>query len=303
MSAAPSRDEPEGRLARPRLNAVLTAVCRHAGLDPNDAELIKFTNNAVFRLARQPMVVRIAGSTTMRHRAAKVVQVARWLADHGIPAVRLAPDIEQPLVINGQVATLWQAVPMTGPAPSGTDLGRLLRQLHAIESPPDLPAWNPLDGIRSRLADAEGLDADDQRYLICACDAMDVALADLEYVLPPGIVHGDATVANLIASPSGPVMCDFDSSSVGPREWDLTPVAAGHLRFGNKTDNQALLVATYGFDITTWSGFPTLRRLRELQLVTSVVPVLRSNPQLHQQWAHRLATFRSGDTAAKWALY
>ncbi|HEU4425687.1 MAG TPA: aminoglycoside phosphotransferase family protein [Pilimelia sp.] len=304
MSAAPHRDDLEGRLTRPKLHAVLAAVCDRMGFDATGAELIKFTNNAVFRLARVPVVVRIAGSATMRQRAAKVVQVARWLADHDIPAVRLLPDVEQPMEIDGQLATLWQAVPAAGPTPTGADLGRLLRQLHGISTAPvDLPGWNPVVGIRSRLADAEGIDADDQRYLLAVCDEVEAAVATVEYVLPQGFVHGDATVANLIPGPAGPVLCDFDSSSVGPREWDLTPVATGYFRFANRINNLALLATTYRFDITTWEGFPTFRRLRELQLVTSVVPVLLSNPGHREQWAYRLHTFRKGDLAAKWTLY
>jgi Ser/Thr protein kinase RdoA (MazF antagonist) len=294
----------EGRLTRPKLEATLAAICEQAGLDAIDAKLIKFTNNAVFRLDRAPVVVRIAGSDTVRRRVAKVVNVARWLAEHSIPAVRLLPNVQQPIEIDGHLATLWQAVPATGPTPTGADLGRLLRQLHAVAAdPPDLPVWNPVAGIRSRLEDAEGLSADDQRFLMAACDELEESMATVEYVLPKGIVHGDATIANLVPGPAGPVMCDFDSSSLGPREWDLTPVATGYFRFMNGTNNLAPLAAAYRFEITAWNGFPTLRRLRELQLVTSVVPVLLSNPGLREQWAYRLETFRRGDSAAKWALY
>jgi len=227
MSAGPNRHDLEGRLTRPKLDAVLAAMCEHAGLDATGAGLIKFTNNAVFRLPRTPAVVRIAGSDTARKRARKVVHVARWLEEHDFPAVRLLPNVQQPIEIDDQLATLWRTVPTVGPPPTGADLGRLLRQLHGIATQPDLPQWNPVLGIRSRLADAECLAAKDQSFLLAACDDVETALAKVEYVLPAGVVHGDATVANLISGPDGPVMCDFDSSSIGPREWDLAPVATG----------------------------------------------------------------------------
>jgi hypothetical protein len=302
MRAASNHDDLDGPL--PNLITVLAAVCEHAGLDPTGAELIKFTNNAVFRLRRHPAVVRIAGSATMRGRVDKVVTVARWLAQQDLPAVRLLPGVEQPVRVNGAVATVWRAVPSVGPVPSGADLGRILRRLHSAgHVPSELPAWRPVDSIRSRIAEAEGLDPDDHDFLITTCDEMEPAVDGLRYVLPTGFIHGDATVANLISGPDGPVICDFDSAAVGPREWDLTPVAAGHLRFANRVDNQTPLAATYGFDVTTWAGFPVLRRLRELQLVTSVVPVLRSNPGLYEQWQHRLRTFRKGDDRERWELY
>ncbi|OLB80226.1 MAG: hypothetical protein AUI14_07450 [Actinobacteria bacterium 13_2_20CM_2_71_6] len=263
--------------------------------------LLRFAQH---RLRHHPVVVRIAGSTTMRQRAAKVVSVARWLAERGIPAVRLLPEIDQPVLIDEQVATLWHAVQPVGPAPNGTDLGRLLRQLHTTpDAAPELPPWQPLQSIRSRLADAEGLDPDSYAFLSQACDDIEAALVGVRYALTEGVIHGDATVANLIPGPAGPVICDFDSTSIGPREWDLTPVATGHLRFANKANNQTLLAATYGFDVTAWEGFPAFRRLRELQLVTSVVPVLRSNPALRERWQHRLLTFRAGDEDARWELY
>jgi Ser/Thr protein kinase RdoA (MazF antagonist) len=132
---------------------------------------------------------------------------------------------------------------------------------------------------------------------------LDAELAEVTYVLSPGFIHGDATVANVVSGPHGPVISDFDSAATGPREWDLTPVAAGNLRFVSRADNQTPLVAAYGFDVTTWDGFPALRRLRELQLVTSVLPVLRSNPGLRRQWQHRLRSFRDGDEGARWELY
>ena len=64
------------------LRAALAALCDVAGLDPTNALLIKFTNNAVFRLAGQPVVVRIAGSETARARVPNVARVARWLEHH-----------------------------------------------------------------------------------------------------------------------------------------------------------------------------------------------------------------------------
>jgi hypothetical protein len=103
-------------------------------------------------------------------------------------------------------------------------------------------------------ANAEGLDHNDRYFLAQACDEVETALSELSYDLPPGVIHGDATVANLIPGRDGPVICDFDSTAVGPREWDLTPVAAGHLRFANRANNHAPLAATYGFDVTRWAS-------------------------------------------------
>ncbi|WP_214408968.1 phosphotransferase enzyme family protein [Sphaerisporangium fuscum] len=295
---------PYGGLTRDTLHSLLAAVCARTGLDPDHAELIKFTNNAVFRLRTEPVVVRIAGSTAARDRAVTVVRVARWLESHGFPAVRLLPGIEQPMRLDGQVITLWQRVPETGPRPDGADLAGLLRRLHRLPAPPlALPDWHPMDEVRQRLAEPEELDTDDHEFLLEECDEIEDQLAMLRFDLPPGVIHGDAFMGNVIAGPRGPVLCDFDGTSIGPREWDLAPVAVGRLRLDYPTDDHALLAKGYGFDVTGWPGFPVLRRLRELKLVTSVLPILRSNPGIREQWEHRMRTYRARDLSARWQPY
>ena len=118
----------EGRFTPERLTEVLAEVCARAGLDHRRARLLKFTANAVFRLHRDPVVVRIAGSTALRHRAAKVVRVAEWLAEHDVPAVRLLPGVPQPVAVGGYLATVWQAVPSGRRSPTTRDLAVLLRR-------------------------------------------------------------------------------------------------------------------------------------------------------------------------------
>jgi hypothetical protein len=63
------------------------------------------------------------------------------------------------------------------------------------------------------------------------------------------------------------------------------------------------LAESYGFDVIGWEGFPVLRRLRELKLVTSVLPILRSNPSIRSQWRHRMHSFKTGDTTVRWEPY
>ncbi|WP_248959067.1 phosphotransferase enzyme family protein [Sphaerisporangium perillae] len=296
--------DPSGGLTRDNLRFLLEALCAETGLDPDRAELIKFTNNAVFRLRADPVVVRIAGSTAARERAGLVVRVARWLAAHDYPAVRLLPGFEQPIRLHGQMITLWEHVPDTGPRPDGAGLAVLLKRLHRLPgAPAGLPQWRPMQEVRQRLAEPEELDAGDHTFLLQECDEVEEQLARLRFVLPPGVIHGDAFLGNVIAGPHGPVLCDFDSTGLGPREWDLAPVAVGRLRLDYATDDHAMLAKHYGADVTEWDGFPVLRRLRELKLVTSVLPILRSNPSIRSQWEHRMRTFRARDLTTRWQPY
>lgn len=294
----------EGRFTREKLAGVLAEVCARAGLDHRGARLLKFTANAVFRLRSAPVVVRIAGSTALRHRAAKVVAVAGWLAEHDVPAVRLLEGVEQPVAVGPYVATLWDAVPRGGRRPTGRDLARSLRLLHGLPAPDfDLPAWAPLDDVRGRLGDAEDLRPGDREFLLDRCAELTVRLAELDYALPACVVHGDAHLGNLIPGEDGPVLCDFDSTCLGPAEWDLTPVPVGVRRFGGSRHAAAALAGEYGFDVTRWSGFAVLREVRELKLATSVLPILRSNPHVVPELRRRLDSVRTGDTSAGWSRY
>jgi hypothetical protein len=303
---------PEGDCAVPLtadgIAAVTAAAGRAIGLPTADAEIVKFTNNAVVRLPRAGAVLRIAGSDEVRGRVPVVLATARWLEALGLPAVRLLPGVPQPLEAAGHVVTVWRAVEPGDGAPTARALAEILRGWHAIDAPPpaELPAWNLLAFIGRRLREAVGVADEDLAFLrgeLADVEALVTGLTDVEPLVPPGVIHGDAFLGNVVGSPAGPVVCDFDGVSIGPREWDLVPVAVGGLRFDYGAGLHEAFVRAYGLDVTTWAGFPALRRLRELQLVTSVLPTLEANPALRPQWRTRLDSLRRRDDAVRWTPY
>ncbi|HVV09181.1 aminoglycoside phosphotransferase family protein, partial [Amycolatopsis sp.] len=221
-----------GRFTREKLDRALAQACALLGLDHRGAKLLRFTNNAVYALAGDPVVLRIVGSTTLRHRAAKVVEVAKYFERHGIPAIRLLPGVEQPIQVGEHVVTAWEYVEPVTKATAG-ELGFLLRRVHELPPPDNVGEWAPLADVRARVADAEELDPGDRRFLLRRCAEVEAALGELEFPLHRALIHGDAHPGNVIVGPDGPVLCDFDSSCVGPPEWDLTPLAVGRERFGD----------------------------------------------------------------------
>lgn len=93
---------------------------------------------------------------------------------------------------------------------------RTTRKILALPAPSfDRPQWRPFGQIRQRLAEAEGPDAADHRFLLERCAALEDRLDDVEYVLPPGAIHKDATIGNLLPAPHHPVIC----ASIPPA-WD-----------------------------------------------------------------------------------
>lgn len=293
----------DGRFTREKLNGALADTCALLGLDHRGAHLLRFTNNAVYALAGAPVVVRIVGSRALRHRVAKVVAVARYFERHDVPAIRLLPGVEQPLHVGEHVVSVWQEVPRAARRANAADLAGLLRRVHALAPPEGLEEWSPLDDVRARVADAEELAKADREFLLRRCAEVEVELAGLDFPLPRALVHGDAHPGNVIIGPGGPVLCDFDSSCVGPPEWDLTPLAVGQERFGDPAGRYRMLVDTYGFDVTAWGGFAVLRAARELKLTTSVLPILRSHPHVRSELHRRLGDLRAGRSDTRWARF
>ncbi|WP_236790255.1 phosphotransferase enzyme family protein [Amycolatopsis sp. GM8] len=293
----------DGRFTREKLDEALIGAAALLGLDPGGARLLRFTNNAVYRLASAPVVLRIVGSRALRHRADRVVAVARHFERHDVPAIRLLPGVDQPIAVGEHVVTAWVHVPPVRRRATAKDLGGLLRQVHELPVPDGVGDWDPLADVRARIADAEELDTGDGRFLLQRCLDVEAALGEVEFPLRRGLIHGDAHPGNIIVGPEGPVLCDFDSSCVGPPEWDLTPLAVGRERFADPAGRYRMLADVYGFDVTAWDGFPVLRALRELKLTTSVLPILRSNPQVRTEFRRRLADLRTGRTGDPWARY
>jgi hypothetical protein len=64
-----------------------------------------------------------------------------------------------------------------------------------------------------------------------------------------------------------------------------------------------MLADAYGFDVTAWDGFSVLRAARELKLTTSVLPILRSHPQVRGELRRRLSDLRTGRSGTRWARY
>jgi aminoglycoside phosphotransferase (APT) family kinase protein len=309
---------------RTRLTTALTAVCHQAGIDPRGAELMRYTMNAVFRIDAAGVVVRMTTSARADV-VTRVAQVAAAFAELGLPTTRLAPGIEQPTHTDDWSATTWVLLPQRpGHRHELVELASPLRALHAVPSlDVELPAWDPIGRARSRLAKASSLTGSDHEFLQAwadhelktplgkvlellaeRCADLNTAVAGTEWTLPESVVHGDAHAGNLLEDLAGQVVIgDLDSVSVGPPEWDLVPAAHGAMRFGDDPGQYQALTEAYGFDVTTCPAWETLRQVRELQLVTSVIADLPGRPDVARELAHRLRGTLAGDAEMLWHRY
>jgi hypothetical protein len=278
----------------------LRAICAELGMDPADARLLRNVNNAVFQLAGDPVVVRLVTLPSYVPRAELAVSAATVFAEHGVPAIRLLPGVAQPLRVGEHVATVWQAVPPIGPRPGGADLARLLRAVHAVPPPcHGLPDWDPLTDFDNRVWDTT-MSRADRAFLLHRSAELATAAAELRFPLPTAVLHGDAHLGNVIPGPDGPVLCDFDSCSVGPPEWDLTPVAVSAVRFRRPAAHQRDFTEAYGFDVREWDGFEVLHGIRDLKLIAGVFPRAGSPPAVNAEFDRRMASLRAGRLSERW---
>ncbi|MGH3965611.1 MAG: phosphotransferase family protein [Pseudonocardiaceae bacterium] len=285
-----------------RLVSGLLAVCAELGLDPTGATLLRNVNNAVFRLSRDPVVVRLVTLPSYVPRAKLAVAAATVFAEHDVPAIRLLPGIRQPVHAGEYVATVWQSVPPTGPPPGGANLASLLRAVHAVPKPcRALPNWDPLTDFDNRMRHTTSMSSADRDFLLHRSAELAAAVAELNFALPTAVVHGDAHLGNVIPGPSGPVLCDFDSCSIGPPEWDLTPVAVSDVRFSRPAAHQRDFIETYGFDVRGWEGFEVLHGIRDLKLIAGVFPRVGSSPAVHAEFDRRMASLRAGRLSDRWS--
>ncbi len=275
------------------IDRILHAACASAGIDPSGAQVVHAGENTTYRLPRG-IIARITrpGQIAAAHRE---VAIARWLSDAGIAAVRAVKDVVQPVEIDERAVTFWDELPPHSPC-TPEQVAGLLRRLHALPSPSDPPlsALDPFVRIHERLEGSDVIPDDDRQWLMERLGACRTAYANLPTGLPQAPVHGDAWTGNVVATCDGTVfLIDLERFSFGAPEWDLVSTAIRYTSYGtlNAHDYRAF-ADTYGHDVTTWPGYPTLRDIRELRVVAYAVQLAGEHPDIRDQALHRIACLR-----------
>ncbi|WP_284574988.1 aminoglycoside phosphotransferase family protein [Streptomyces sp. 2P-4] len=281
--------------------ALARDVLDAAGLTGGSALLLALGENAVFRTG--DLVVKVGREAALLERAERELAVAAWLEQAGIPAVRAAEPAAR--LVSGHPVTVWHRLPDAVRPAAPADLAVLLRQLHALPAPPfTLPARDLLGGVERwlRLA-GDAVDPADAAYLRARRDAYADEAAGLTPCLPPGPIHGDALPRNVHAGPDGPVLVDLETVSADLREHDLVVMALSRDRYGLPDAAYGEFTAAYGWDVRDWEGCAVLRGARETASCAWVAQHAPANPRALAEFRHRVASLRTGDTAARWHAF
>ncbi|MGW2717371.1 phosphotransferase enzyme family protein [Streptomyces sp. NPDC001492] len=266
-----------------------------------DARLLALGENAVF--ASGDLVVKVGRDAELLDRARRELDIALWLAEAGVPAVRAAEP--KPLLVEGHPVTVWHRIPDAVRPAEPRDLAELLRVVHALPTPPvdafELPPRELLGGVERwlRLA-GEAIDPADAAYLRERRDGFAAAAAALTPHLPPGPIHGDALPRNVHVGPDGPVLVDLETFSADLREHDLVVMALSRDRYGMPAEAYDSFIEAYGWDVREWDGCGVLRGARETASCAWVAQQAATNPAALAEFERRVASLRDGDESVRW---
>lgn len=237
--------------------------------------------------------------------AAREVEVARALADAGVPAVPLVAGKGQPWLVDGCVVTAWRWEEVTG-APSSADLGGLARALRERTVGSyvfDVPRFDPLTAIRSAVArvpigDPQG---DFVRMRAQELSADWARIADRD---PTGtaVVHGDLHRENVLLTAQGAQLTDLELAGAGPSSYDTAPAVVMVERYGADAATLDAFIEAQGLDPRNWPGFATCLAVYELWVTAWSVGVRDRSPELEAEAAVRIDCLRD-QTCVPWRLY
>ncbi|MFJ3309820.1 phosphotransferase enzyme family protein [Streptomyces sp. NPDC086549] len=276
-------------------------VLARAGVLPGparDARLLALGENAVF--AAGDLVVKVGRDAELLDRARRELEIAGWLAEAGVPAVRAAGS--GALLVQGHPVTVWHRLPASVRPAEPRDLAELLRLVHALPSPAfALPRRELLDGVERwlRLA-GDAIDPADAAYLRERRDGFAAAAAALTPQLPPGPIHGDALPRNVHIGPDGPVLVDLETFSADLREHDLVVMALFRDRYGLPAGAYDSFTEAYGWDVREWEGCSVLRGARETASCAWVAQHAPANPEALAEFRRRVGSLRDGDETVRW---
>lgn len=276
------------------------SACSTVDLDSASLEVLHHHATPVYLLTALDVVVRVSRGED-RQRAAHSVALAGWLAKRGVPVTEPAP-VRQPVEVDDVAVTFWRYYPQSDrPKPGAAALGEILRRIHQLPTPPvDLPAYQPLTRLGAVLAHPSWLPADDHAWLAQRHQELLTQYAELPSALGVGFIHGDAYPGNTLWDRDRVILGDWDEAATGPRELDLVNTHQG-ARMGRSQAERDAFTAAYGWDVTTWAGWPTLRAMRDLHTLAAFIQRGNAGDQAAAaEVEYRVRTLRARASDARW---
>jgi Ser/Thr protein kinase RdoA (MazF antagonist) len=264
----------------------------------------------------QRAVMRFSGPGLDPDKPARSVQVARYLHENGVEVVPPLADRYQPgeVEFDGRVSqvTAWQYIDERGrPDPQdpiwGEGLGGILQDLHTLPPPPgiELPVWDPVPiGLAKIQANGGALDRDIRDWMLAEYQRLTAEFEDMD-AARQAIIHRDVHPGNALwdGERRRVVLGDLDDVSVGPPEVDLAVIATSATHIDAAKSVSAQLSRAYGLDVTKSPHWLMFKRLRELHVLTDVLPRLAADPSMRGEVHRRARSLMADNEFDRWIPY
>lgn len=278
------------------------------GLAEPDVDLIRFHQNAVYRLTGHGLTVRIYGPEDGAAKARLMIAFADFLKDKGLPAVRLSDRFSgQPFEIGGRQVTIWDWLDGDDTADGGYHaFGATLRDLHAVSGEFEYPVadLDPLKKIRGRLDRLTSGGRVSVRHLDILESsfesALEIAPGLMQSRLGSGVLHGDALRKNAVQSGSRMHLIDFDSVCRGPLEWDLAPTLVAEKRLGLSTADCDAFLTGYGVDRDALPDIETAMIIKQLSMTIVLCLKAGESEAIDTEIDRRLQAWKAWDFDTRW---
>jgi hypothetical protein len=292
----PSRPYVDAPLSDPERarRAAVTAADRWGLPQP---ELLRISMNAIFA----------AGSAVLRASTPSVdachsIELAETLLAAGLRVAR--PLRSGATTVDGVSVTCWERIESTGAPIDWSAVGAMVRSLHAID-PGEVPAGYPVPTPASfpwwhfeELLEETAAEIDEP-----ALEGIRRAIerwSGWERFGDTVLCHGDVHPGNVMMSPEGPVLIDWDLLCAAPPAWDHAPLMTFGGRWAGTGHEYQQFAAGYG---RSMRGDPRAEGFAELRLVAATLMRVRAGARdaAAMVEARRRLRFWAGDPdAPRW---
>lgn len=277
---------------------VMLAACQILGFDPNGSQLIRMGENALFRLPRSAVVVRIGRSFQELNLE---LSVANWLKTSGVPCSD--PAVEKVIDIDGHPVSAWKLIESDIEKPTASELGAILRLIHDLPEPVtfNLPEFQPMPKVNKRLRDLETyFDQSIVDFLRSKKNSIEKEFKEVASELGSGPIHGDAHIGNLMRGADKRIrIIDYGDFCIGPREWDLCTPAVGFKVGTLSEESYKEFASAYGFDVLKWQGFETFQSARELNMTVWLMQLTGQSKEIDEEIEKRIRDLH-GNGIRRW---
>jgi hypothetical protein len=200
------------------ISAVMS-ILQELDIDSN-IEVLRAENNVVLGV-NDGLIVK-AVETERDAALHKEATILSALRDHD-EAVNLHRSLEMPVSNDGWTAIFLERLHVDSTQPTRREMHESLHRLHvaldALSSHLDIVHWT--DHLRRTAQAWESHPFLDEQQKIAERAYASFVTAAFEYNGPVQILHGDAWTGQILKTAEGLRWIDFETASVGPKEWDL----------------------------------------------------------------------------------